>query len=77
MPMDFPDMASLIRAASIHGFRQPNKDEPEAAYRVALADHAEKIDFIEGQEIRTGKGWDQWDDEENKQMLRRSGLKLP
>jgi hypothetical protein len=74
MPMDFPDMKALERAAQIHKFRKPNRDETEAQYRTALADHVTLIDFIESQEIRTSKGWDQWDESEQKDMLRRSIL---
>lgn len=73
MPMSFPDMKALERAADVHGFRKPNEGEAEAAYRTALADHVRPIDFIESQEILTSKGWDQWNEDENKDMLRRSG----
>ena len=71
MPMSFPDMKSLIRAAECHKFRTLNEGETEESYRKALADHVVPIDFIESQEIRTGKGWDQWNTEENKNMLMR------
>lgn len=77
MPMDFPDMASLKSCAEVHKFRQPNEGEAEADYRAALADHVKPIDFIESQEIRTSKGWDQWNDAENKDMIRRGGLDIP
>ena len=77
MPMNFPDMPSLKRAASIHKFRQPNKGEAEPDYRAALADYVTPIDFIESQEIRTSKGWDKWTDDENNEMLKRSGFKIP
>ena len=30
MPMDFPDMRALKRAAEIHGFRPPEDGEDEA-----------------------------------------------
>lgn len=72
MPMDFPDMQSLIQAAEVWKFRAPNKDESEAGYRKALADHVEPKDLVESQEIRTGKGWDQFSDGENLDMIRRS-----
>ena len=29
MPMDFPDMAALKRAADVHGFREPFNNESE------------------------------------------------
>lgn len=73
MPMDFPDMASLRRAAQVHGFRPPTEDEPEVAYREALADHVQSIDFLESMEIRTGHGWNQFTEKEALDMLRRSG----
>lgn len=75
MPMSFPDMKSLVSAAEVHKFRPPTSDESEADYRSALADHVAFIDFVESQEIRTGKGWNQWNDDEAKDMLLRSTLK--
>lgn len=74
MPISFPDMKSLIYAAQLHKFREPNEGETEAVFRESLADHVKSIDFIESQEIRTGKGWNEWDARENKDMLRRSGF---
>ena len=71
MPMDFPDMSSLEEAADIHGFRKPNKDESEEQYRAALANHVAPRDRIEAHEIRTGKGWDLWTEEENRDLIRR------
>lgn len=71
MPMDFPNMDSLKRAAEVHKFRQPNEGETEQQYRTALADYVRPIDFIESQEIRTSKGWDQWNDAESLDMLKR------
>lgn len=72
MPMDFPDMKSLIRAAECWKFRQPNDGEQELAYRKELADFVAPQDFIESEEIRNGKGWDKWDKGENAAMLARS-----
>lgn len=60
MPMNFPDMDSLKRADKLHGFRQPDENETESAYRGALADHVLQRDLIESQEIRTGHGWDKF-----------------
>ncbi len=76
MPMSFPDMKALKRAAECWKFREPNDGETEADYRKALADFVQPQDFIESQEIRTSKGWDQWNDRENKDMLRRSGFNV-
>lgn len=58
MPMSFPDMNSLRRAAMTWRFREDNEGESEADYREALADHVLSKDYIESFEIRTGKGWD-------------------
>lgn len=69
MPVDFPDMKSLIMAGECHKFRAPNEGETEIQYRIALANHVRPIDFIESEEIRNGKGWDKWDDRESKNML--------
>lgn len=74
MPMDFPDMESLKRAAEIHDFRQPNDGETEIAFRLALASHVRPRDFIESEEIRSGKGWDKFTDEDNAGMIGRSFL---
>lgn len=76
MPMDFPDLKSLKNAAKVHNFRNINKDEKENDFRNALADHVKSIDFIESQEIRTGKGWNQWSDEDSKNMLYRLGMNI-
>lgn len=76
MPMSFPTMDHLMRAAEVHDFRQPRDGEREADYRQALADHVAPRDFIESHEIRTGKGWDQWNDAEGRDMLRRKGATL-
>lgn len=76
MPRDFPDIKSLERAAECHSFRQPNEGETEAAYREALADHVQTRDFVESQEIRTSKGWDQWSADDSKDMLRRRGFSV-
>lgn len=76
MPMSFPTMDSLRRAAEVHKFRPPIDAEAERDYRNALADHVASRDFIESQEIRTGKSWDQWDDDEKKDTLRRKGFLL-
>ena len=76
MPMDFPDMRSLILAAEAHKFRAPRMApellETEEEYRAALADHVAPIDFIESQEIRHKVGWDQWSDQQNIDMLARA-----
>lgn len=71
MPMSFPNMDSLKMAAKIWKFRQPDEGETEAEYRAALANHVQLKDMIEAQEIRTGKGWDQWDDAENMDAILR------
>ncbi len=71
MPMSFPDMESLERAAEMWKFREINPGETEDDYREALADHVEPEDFIESNEIRFKVGWDQWSDEQNRDMLRR------
>jgi hypothetical protein len=64
-------MSSLCRAAKVHQFRQPNPDEAEKDFRVALADHVKPRDVIESEEIRYGVGWDQWNDDQKRSMLKR------
>ena len=58
MPIDFPDMESLIARAKARKFRAPNPDESEDQYRNSFADFMLGIDSVEASEIRTGKGWD-------------------
>lgn len=54
MPMSFPDMRSLLEAADLHKFRQPQEEETVAQYRQKLAKHVEDLGHvIEGHEIRT------------------------
>ena len=76
MPMSFPDMTSLHFAAKVHKFRKPTTEETEEEYRGALADHVAPRDFIESEEIRSKKGWDQWSENENKDVLRRAGMNV-
>lgn len=71
MPMDFPDLKALEMAAEVWKFRNRQENETEAEYRAALADHVQQKDRIEAQEIRTGKGWDQWTRAQNLDMLKR------
>lgn len=60
MPMNFPDLKSLIRAAEMWKFREIEPEETEDNYRNALADFVEPKDVIEAQEIRNKVGWDKW-----------------
>jgi len=71
MPLDFPDMQSLVNRAKLHGFREPIENEREDEYRNALADFVEPIDFIESIEIRNKIGWDKFSDEHNSTMIQR------
>ena len=70
MPMSFPDMKSLERAAEVWEFRGPKKGESEEDYRMALADFVIPKDRIEGHEIRTGKGWNEWNDRDKTDLFR-------
>jgi hypothetical protein len=74
MPMDFPDMRSLIEAAEVHKFRKPNEGESEIQYRQALADHVSTRDPVESEEIRNGCGWDKFNDGQKRAMLGRAGF---
>ena len=69
MTMSFPDMESLKSAAECHGFRQPTDNETEVDYRSALANHVTPRDRIEGNEIRTGKGWDEWNASDSERLF--------
>lgn len=72
MPMDFPDMRSLIMAGQVHEFRAPNDGESEEDYRSALADHVQPRDYIESFEIRNKVGWDKFTPAQNLDMIRRA-----
>ena len=61
MPLDFPDLNSLLWAAKRHSFRAKDAAESDARYRDALARHVSQIDPVEAMEIRSGRGWDKWD----------------
>jgi len=74
MPIDFPDMTSLHFAAKMHKFRKPTTIETEEEYREALANHVASRDFIESEEIRNKVGWDKFSDNQNRDLLRRSGM---
>lgn len=82
MPISFPDSesfpesGSLINAAEVHRFRKPSNGESQDAFREALADHVESIDFVESCEIRNKVGWDKFSDSQNRAMLRRKGFNL-
>ena len=73
MPMDFPDLDSLKRAAKVHGFSPIELGETEETYRERLADFVALRDIIESEEIRNKVGWDQFTDDQNLAMLRRQG----
>ncbi|AXG66650.1 hypothetical protein JA33_247 [Dickeya phage vB_DsoM_JA33] len=73
MPMSFPDFDSLKRRATQRNFRQPNPDETEQEFRAAFADYMLEVDRVESAEIRTGKGWDEMQDDPAA-MLRAMGL---
>lgn len=69
MPMNFPDMRSLERAAEVHKFREPLPDESETHSRQALHDHVLPIDRVESFEILFGIGWDKWTDTQRLQSM--------
>lgn len=58
MPIDFPNMDSLINRARLRGFRMPEPDETEDAYRQAFSVFMRGVDMVESIEIATGTGWD-------------------
>lgn len=72
MPMSFPTIEHVARAAEMHGFRKQNTGEADDAYRTAVADHVATRDAVESMEIRTGMGWDKWDDNQKREYLIRA-----
>ena len=75
MPMDFPDLESLKRAAKMWKFREIEKGETEDSFRTALANFVADKDLIESQEIRSKVGWDRWSDDQNNATLGRAIIK--
>ena len=69
--MSWPDMESLQLAAEVYKFRAPNKDETEEDYRNDLSMHVGASCAISGHEIRTKKGWNEWSDDEKRDIIRR------
>lgn len=69
MPMDFTNMKSLERAATVHEFREPAENETEEQFRLELHKHVKPIDRIESYEIKFGIGWDQWSSEQKRESI--------
>jgi len=71
MPMCFPDIESLKRRSEQRGFRQPNENELESQFRKEFADFMENIDLVESMEIRTSRGWDEFNERQKTNLLER------
>lgn len=71
MPREFPDMKSLERVAAAWKFRERLEDETEAQYRTTLADYVQPKDLVESMEIRTGKGWNRFNEQDQSDLLLR------
>ena len=73
MPMSFPDLNALRNAFDHQRMLPYRKGETEDAYRERCAVWSEEKcnDHIQAQEIRSGKGWDQWGESENIGLLMR------
>lgn len=72
MPMSFPDLKTL-RAHFDHPKSLPYYEgESEATYRERCAVWSEEVwsDYVQAHEIRTSKGWDQWNEDEQLALLR-------
>jgi len=69
MPRDFESATEVRGAAKRWKFRDQRENESDAEFREALADHVKDKDLVESMEIRTGKGWDRWNDIEKGLML--------
>ena len=69
MPRSFPDMQSLKNNAKMRNFRQPAEDETEQVYRASFANFMRDVDIVESMEIRSSKGWDEWNDVDQLAML--------
>ena len=71
MPMSFPDMESLKRRAEQREFRQPHENESEIQFRKEFSDFMESIDLVESMEIRTSRGWDEFNERQKTNLLER------
>lgn len=73
MPMDFPNLKVLREFYDSPKAVPYNEGESEAAYRERCARHAETVykDPVEAMEIRSGKGWDRWDDKTTDEAVNR------
>jgi len=69
MPMDFPNMQSLINRAKQRNFRQPNEGETESEFREAFSVFMRGVDIVEAMEIKAGRGWDKIDPNEAAHLL--------
>jgi hypothetical protein len=71
MPANFADLATLRRAFDAPA-GVPYQGEPEAEYRARCAAwSAARGDRVQAQEVRLGKGWDQWTVAETLAAMRR------
>mgnify|MGYP001586779996 CR=1 FL=1 len=73
MPMDFPDLAALRRSFDLPAALPYKEGETEAEYRERCAVWSEQKwnDHIQAHEIRTGKGWDQWNQTQQTELLKK------
>lgn len=69
MPMTYDTLDTLLHAAECYEFREILLSETQDEYRNALADHVHTVSPIAGHEIRTGRGWDEWSQEDKEAFL--------
>jgi hypothetical protein len=71
MPISFPDMASLERYFGDGLPPKPGETEEQYRERCAVFSVEKYNDHIQAHEVRTGKGWNKWDDGDKSELLRR------
>lgn len=71
MPDTFKD-ETIRQLAKVMEYRSIGENESLAEYRAAIADLHQGFDPLEAHEIRTGKGWREWDSAEFDDLVSRS-----
>jgi hypothetical protein len=72
MPLTFT--VEILLKEGAYFFRPKTEDESIEDYRKAYADKVQKKDVVEAHEIRTGRPWNKWTDEDKSDFTKRAKL---
>lgn len=75
MPRTFTN-DGVVSFAEMMKYRKQKEGESIDEYRAAIADLHQDKDPVEAQEIRTGKGWDEWSRGQETNLLSRMGIDI-